>query len=313
MEKIGLKEISDVEILTLQDNYIDITASDNSEIITRAGAVRDGTIIRSISAEHGFSVLFSTGKGNERKGLIFDFGFSGDGAGRNALAMDLDLGHVKTLVLSHGHSDHTGGLKLLATLSGDEGRDLLLHPAAFRESRYIKVPAGNRIYFPDFTPEMVKDAGLNPVESIGPKLIQDDTVLFLGEIPRETEYELGMPSAHYEENDLEKPDPLEDDTAIVALLKDKGLVILSGCAHAGIINTVRYAQKITGEDKVFLVMGGFHLNGPAFEHALNPTIEALKKIDPAYIVPTHCTGRNSIARIEEEFPDKFLLNMSGTT
>ena len=116
----------------------------------------------------------------------------------------------------------------------------------------------------------------------------------------------------YDDAGEEKWDPIEDDTAIVAHVKGKGLVILSGCAHAGIINTVRYAPEVTGVEPVHVVMGGFHLTGADFEPIIEPTVEALKILNPKYVVPTHCTGRKAIMHIEKEMPDKFLLNMSGT-
>jgi 7,8-dihydropterin-6-yl-methyl-4-(beta-D-ribofuranosyl)aminobenzene 5'-phosphate synthase len=117
----------------------------------------------------------------------------------------------------------------------------------------------------------------------------------------------------YDEDGQEKWDPIEDDTAIVVHVRGKGLVILSGCAHSGIINTVRYAQEVTGVDAVYVVMGGFHLTGADFEPVIEPTVEALRKLDPQYVVPTHCTGRKAIMHIEREMPENFLLNMSGTT
>jgi len=95
-------------------------------------------------------------------------------------------------------------------------------------------------------------------------------------------------------------------------VKGKGLVVLSGCSHSGIINTVTYAKKITGIEKVHAVMGGFHLSGPLFEPIIEATTEAMKEIAPNYIIPCHCTGRNAIMHIEKEMPDRFILNMSGT-
>ena len=95
-------------------------------------------------------------------------------------------------------------------------------------------------------------------------------------------------------------------------VKGKGLVILTGCAHAGIVNTVRHAVKITGVEKVCTVMGGFHLSGPFFEPIIEQTTEELKELNPLYVVPTHCTGRKAIMHIESEMPEKFILNMSGT-
>ena len=118
---------------------------------------------------------------------------------------------------------------------------------------------------------------------------------------------------YYDDEDGQsKWDPIEDDSAIVAHVKGKGLIVLSGCAHSGIINTVKYAQEVTGINKIFVVMGGFHLTGADFEPVIEPTTEALKALDPEYVIPTHCTGRKAVMNIEKEMPDKFLLNMSGT-
>jgi 7,8-dihydropterin-6-yl-methyl-4-(beta-D-ribofuranosyl)aminobenzene 5'-phosphate synthase len=89
-------------------------------------------------------------------------------------------------------------------------------------------------------------------------------------------------------------------------------VVLSGCAHAGIINTVDHAKNLTGESNVYAVMGGFHLTGPAMAPLIEPTLAGLKEIGPRYIVPTHCTGRDATMAIEKAFPDGFLLNMAGT-
>jgi len=121
-----------------------------------------------------------------------------------------------------------------------------------------------------------------------------------------------MLKARHEEGGTEKFDPIEDDSAVVAHVKGKGLVVLSGCAHSGIVNTVAYARDVTGVDPVYAVMGGFHLTGPDFEPIIGKTTEALKAVNPRYIVPTHCTGRKAAMHIEREMPDRFLLNMSGT-
>jgi len=134
----------------------------------------------------------------------------------------------------------------------------------------------------------------------------------LGEIPRTTDFEKGWPIVHCQTESEEVWDAIEDDTSIVMNLKDKGLVILSGCAHSGIINTVHHAMKVTGIEKIHAVMGGFHLTGPFFEPIIDLTTQELQKINPAYIIPTHCTGRKAIMEMEKLMPDKFILNMAGT-
>jgi 7,8-dihydropterin-6-yl-methyl-4-(beta-D-ribofuranosyl)aminobenzene 5'-phosphate synthase len=95
-------------------------------------------------------------------------------------------------------------------------------------------------------------------------------------------------------------------------VRDKGLVVISGCAHAGIVNTVAHARQTTGVDKVMAVMGGFHLGGQDVDQVVKPTIAALKALTPTYVIPTHCTGRLAVQMIEKEMPDQFILNMSGT-
>jgi hypothetical protein len=106
--------------------------------------------------------------------------------------------------------------------------------------------------------------------------------------------------------------PIPGDPIIGFINKGKGLVVLSGCAHAGIVNTVRYAQECTGCDRLHAVMGGFHLTGPQFEPVIRPTLDALKALGPDYVIPTHCTGRGAVLQFEREMPRQFLLNMSGT-
>jgi len=308
---ISLNEVDKVEIVTLQDNYVDLVSSNNTEVVLRAMPLKDMEVKNSIIAEHGFSSLVTLTKGDISKSIIFDFGFSANGAAFNADALSLDLSVVEACALSHGHLDHYGGIEEITKLIGKK-TDLVLHPECFRNPRYIKVTEDFKVKFPSFTQERAKDAGLNLVETKDPYPLLGGDLLFLGQIPRKTDFEKGMPNFFYEKDGVETLDDIIDDTAIVANLKGKGLVILSGCAHSGIVNTTNYAAEVTGTDNIHVVMGGFHLTGVEMEPAVAPTTAGLKKIDPTYIVPTHCTGRDAIMKIEAEMPDKFILNMSGT-
>ena len=107
-------------------------------------------------------------------------------------------------------------------------------------------------------------------------------------------------------------DTFSDDQSLVIDVKDKGLVVISGCAHSGIINSVSYARELTGQRDVCAVLGGFHLSGPAMSPAVAPTIAELKKMSPRLICPMHCTGFGTIARIAGEMPQAFVLNSAGT-
>jgi 7,8-dihydropterin-6-yl-methyl-4-(beta-D-ribofuranosyl)aminobenzene 5'-phosphate synthase len=176
----------------------------------------------------------------------------------------------------------------------------------------MKTQAGLKVRFPPFDEEKTRTAGIKVRKTRAPYSLLDGAILFMGQIPMKTDFEKGVPYLFCEQEGEETRDPIDDDSAIIAHVKGKGLAILSGCAHAGIINTINYAQELTGIDKIFIVMGGFHLSGPDFEAIIDPTTQALKDINPRYIVPTHCTGRKAIMYIEQEMPEKFLLNMSGT-
>ncbi len=310
---MSILEADRVEILTLQDNYIDVTAMDNSAVIQRASPLKDMQIKSSILAEHGFSALVSVHADGKSSSLLFDFGFSEDGAARNAAMLGADLKSVATMVLSHGHSDHTGGLMRLSSMvKKKRGVEFVCHPGVFMRPRYLKFGEEIKVYFPEFNKDTVLKRGFKLVETKDPYVLLDGRALFLGDIPRLTDFEKGFPIAHREEYGQEKWDAIEDDTGIVLNVKGKGLVILTGCAHAGIVNTVRHAVNITGVKKVCAVIGGFHLSGPFFEPIIEQTIRELKEIDPLYVVPTHCTGRKAIMLIEKEMPEKFILNMSGT-
>ena len=312
MASAKLNAVDKIEILTLQDNYIEMTAMDNSAVIKRAAPLKEGEIRASIIAEHGFSALIKTTKNDKAHTLLFDFGFSEDGAAQNAKTLGINMGEVEAAALSHGHSDHTGGLAKLAAMTGKKNIPFLVHPSAFKSPRYIKYSEDLKINFPKLTREMVQSAGFSVVESEKPYYLHDDTILFLGEIPRRTDFEKGFPIAHWQKDGKEVWDAIEDDTSIVMNLKDKGLVILSGCAHAGIVNTVQYAIDVTGVEKIHAVMGGFHLSGPFFEPIIDRTTQELQKFHPAYVIPTHCTGRKAAMAMEKQMPDKFVLNMAGT-
>jgi len=313
MKKIfHLQELDRVDILTLQDNFIEITAMDNTAIVSRARFLVGGEVKNSIRAEHGFSAIVRTTRKNKTHTLLFDFGFSRDGVAANARALGVTMRDVEVMVLSHGHSDHFLGFEKLVKMIGRKGIQLILHPAAFRKSRYLKLPGDVKAFFPERIKSKIEKAAVNIVETKLPYPLLEKNVLFLVEIERTSEFEKGTPNAFFVKKGGDVWDPIEDDTGIAMHLKGKGLVILTGCAHSGIVNTVHHARKVTGIENVHAVIGGFHLSGPIFEPIVGKTIEELKKINPAYVVPTHCTGRKTIAHVEKEMPDRFLLNMSGT-
>ena len=310
---IHLNPLDKVEILTLQDNYVNPMVMDNSAVIRRGHAVKEIGGNLSLSAEHGFASVITVTKGNQSRRILFDFGFSPAGAAINADLLDCDLSTVEAAVLSHGHLDHIGGLAELMKRVGNKEIDLFVHPAVLRNGRCHKAENGHKVSFPVYTKHGIESTGVKLLTTESPTTLLDGDILFLGEIPRSTDFEKGAPYLFYEENGQEKHDRVPDDTSIVMNVKGKGLVILSGCAHAGIINTITHARTVTGINDIVAVMGGFHLCVPNNDSLIAHTIEGFKKVAPSHVIPTHCTGRDAILLIEREMPGEFILNMVGTT
>jgi 7,8-dihydropterin-6-yl-methyl-4-(beta-D-ribofuranosyl)aminobenzene 5'-phosphate synthase len=308
---IALKAADRVEILTLQDNTIDIAAHDGTAVVQRAPSTDQAGKRISILAEHGFSALVSVTAEGRRRSILFDFGFSPDGALRNAEALGVDFEAIEALVLSHGHMDHHGGLEAFLERLG-RPIDLVAHPAVFRAGRFIKRAGARPVPLPPPVRSRLEARGARVVEAAAPRTLLDGGLAFLGEIPRRSAFEKGLVNARHLLDGVETFDPLEDDSAVAARLRGRGLVVLSGCAHAGIVNTLAYAREVAGGERIHAAMGGFHLTGADFEPAIDPTVAALKAIGPDYVVPTHCTGRRASVRLEEALGERFLLNMSGT-
>lgn len=312
----ALKELDKVEITCLQDNYVDVLSADGNQVLQRPVLLRRTSdnrkeLTTSPLAEHGFSTHIKLGYEQDEVALLFDFGCSEQGALSNADLLSVDLASVRSLVLSHGHLDHVGGLKAFVERLAGQQLDLVLHPAAIRKNRFVKTPTGERLYFPPFDFDEIVESGVALRKSTEPLDLLDGKALFLGEIPSVCPFEEGMQSAFFNDGDVEQKDAIEDDSSLVFHLRGKGLIIVSGCAHAGIVNTIAYARDVTGVERVHAVMGGFHL-GSCSAAVVEQTITALKMFAPEYVIPAHCTGREATLAIEKELPENFLLNMSGT-
>jgi len=309
----NLNAVDKVEILTLSDNYIDLTALDNSGIVLRGTPLtHDMELRNSFLAEHGFSAVIKYMRKEVARTIVFDFGLAWDVAARNADTSGVDLTEVEAAVLSHGHIDHFGGLAEVAKRIVKPGIGFVVHPSVFRLKRYVTTLTDSKLYQPILKRQEVEELGFRIVDTKDPYLILDGDVLFLGEVGRKTSFEKGMPNAFYEQDGQEIWDPVDDDTGIAINLSGRGLVIVSGCSHSGIINTIEHARMVTGVDKVHAIVGGFHLGGPSFEPIIDDTIRCMKEINPDYVVPTHCTGRKAMLAFEKAMPNKFILNMVGT-
>ncbi len=309
---VSIKPAERVEITTLIDNYVDLLLPP-SEIVTRPPLAKGGNILAdTLLAEHGLSLLITIYSGGRKNTILFDTGYTKVGVPHNMELLGVNSEAIEAVVISHGHMDHTGALYPI--LDKMPGRiPLVLHPGAFVYPRYTAAPDGSKRLWPrTLVRDDLKQKNVELVESKTPTLIADDRIMVTGEVERKTGFEKGMPNALLEKDGKFVHDPITEDQAIVVKLKDKGLVVISGCAHAGIVNTVMFAQKTTGEEKVHAVLGGFHLSGPFFEKIHDDTIRELKNMDPEVIVPMHCTGWKAVQRFQKEFSSRFVLNSVGS-
>ncbi|MBW2193367.1 MAG: MBL fold metallo-hydrolase, partial [Deltaproteobacteria bacterium] len=275
---VSLKAAERVEITTLIDNYIDLLLPP-TDIITRPPLAKGGNILAdTLLAEHGLSLLVTVYNGEKKSTILFDTGYTRVGVPHNMERLGINAEDIEAIVISHGHMDHTGSLHPI--LDKIPGRiPLVLHPDAFIYPRFTATPDGDKRQWPQ---TLVKDDLLQKnvelVESKTPTLIAGDRIMVTGAVEGTTEFEKGMPTALVEKDGKMEKDPFTEDQAIVVKLKNKGLVVISGCAHAGIVNTVKFARKTTGENNVHAVLGGFHLSGPFFEKIHDDTIQELKKM-----------------------------------
>jgi len=309
---VQLKEVDRVEILTLMDNYVDVLLG-STDVVTRPPLAKGLEIpTDNLLAEHGLSMLVTAYRGKEKHTVLFDTGYTSVGVPHNVEFLEVDLREIEALVLSHAHMDHTGSLFIMLERIG-KSIPLVVHPDAFVWPRYLDLDDGRKLQFPrTLVKADLEHQNVDLVVSKDPTLIAHDLVAVTGEVERVTKFEKGMPNAVLERNGKLEQDLIADDQSLVLNLKGKGLVVLSGCAHAGIINTILHARKITGIREIHTVMGGFHLSGSVFEPIIEETIKELKQMDPAVIVPMHCTGWKAIERFSQEFPEAFILNSVGS-
>jgi 7,8-dihydropterin-6-yl-methyl-4-(beta-D-ribofuranosyl)aminobenzene 5'-phosphate synthase len=313
-----IEEADSVEIISIVDNSVDfLSSTDKKQVqsfrqwtMARYGQEWARVHVELPVAEHGFSMLVRVMKDRQARTVLFDTGVSDRGIVENALRMGLNLKEVEAIVLSHGHYDHFGGLEAAVKKINNPGLPIVAHKSMF-EVRGTSNSDGTIREYPNFPAE----ARLSPgriVTTKQPSLLVDGLICVTGEIPRKTSYERGFTRHRTFMNGAWQSDPwIRDDRAIVINVKGKGLVVLSGCAHAGIINTVSYAQQITDVAKIYALIGGFHLAGKEFENQIEPTINELRKISPALIAPSHCTGWKAIYAVIKTLPEAFVWNSVG--
>ena len=322
VDPITLEPVDEIVITTLVDNVYDALLTDDERTTRapfRAGTARapqfaDGTTTVGLMAEHGFSALVTVRRGNTTTSLLFDTGLSPDAMITNADRLGVDLSQLQAVVLSHGHFDHAGGLAALTGKRGTRSLPMVVHPLIWTRRR-LAIPGQEPDELPTLSKRALESEGFAVIERREPSLLVDSCVLITGEVDRTTDYEHGMPPAHQAWTGTQwQHDPLVlDDQALVVHLRGHGLTVLTGCGHAGAVNIVRHAQRLTAIPKLHALLGGLHLSGPAFEPIIDRTISALTKMTPDLVVPGHCTGWRAQHALAAALPDAWVAGSSGSS
>ncbi len=255
-----------------------------------------------VLAEWGLSILVEA----DDYRVLLDTGLSVSAA-QNAAALGVDLSKVDKMVISHGHRDHTGGLVPVLSAIRKE-IEVVAHPdiwaskysRTFREeAEYAGIP---------FAREALEGLGASFLLTTEPVWITDN-IITTGEIPMHTEYEQIDSNLYVREDEELRPDPLRDDLALI-IKSEKGLIVVLGCAHRGMINTLHHAQEITGEQRIHTVIGGTHLIRASRER-IDLTVAELKQLGVERLGVSHCTGLPAASILYQELGDSFFFNNTG--
>jgi 7,8-dihydropterin-6-yl-methyl-4-(beta-D-ribofuranosyl)aminobenzene 5'-phosphate synthase len=315
-----LEPVDSVTVTTLMDNVVDFFMPDQGPAHrpTSTGGRRqvatmeDEWGLEVLLAEHGFSMLVSFTKGDRQHRVLFDAGTSPDGVVENMRRLDIDPASIEAVVCSHGHFDHTTGLDGLIRHLGTINMPVLIHPHFWRRRRAV-IPGRDPQEIPTTSRRALTDAGFDVIEEGHPSFMFDRSLLITGEVPRTTGYEPGFPPQQAWLGGRWEPDPMVlDDQALILDIKEKGLLVMTGCGHAGIVNICRYARRLTHERPIHAVMGGFHLNGPIFEPLIPRVVDELVGLAPSVVVPAHCTGWRAQHAMGRRLGDAFIPNTVGT-
>jgi 7,8-dihydropterin-6-yl-methyl-4-(beta-D-ribofuranosyl)aminobenzene 5'-phosphate synthase len=306
----ALRPVDGVEVTIVVDNYIDVLMA-GAEGVHRY-LVHDMADREQLVAEHGFSALVTVRSGDDRSSILYDAGLTPAALVRNLAVLDVPVKELRAIVISHGHADHHGGLEGLFRRRGARGLPLVIHPEAWRE-RKVVFPTGAELRLPPPSRGDLEREGLQLIEERSETLLLDDSILVSGQVERVTPFEKGFPIHYAGSNGGWEPDPMIwDDQNVITNVRDKGLVIVSGCSHAGAVNVVRNAQRLTGETRIAGFVGGLHLTGGLFETIIDDTVEALSAAQVGRLLPAHCSGWKAVHALARRMPEAFVQPAVGT-
>jgi 7,8-dihydropterin-6-yl-methyl-4-(beta-D-ribofuranosyl)aminobenzene 5'-phosphate synthase len=286
----------------------------------------------SLLAEHGLAYHLESGRGGEQREILLDFALTERNLLNNYSVLKVEPSRADALILSHGHADHYGALPDLARLGQGKLKSGLTLYAGGEDTfcRRVVVMPGGPVEGGQLDRVDLEARGLRVVLSKQPTVVAGQAFTS-GQIARVTDFEKPPAAArlaagpmdsacsvsHFGTTQVEAkpgdlvPDMFQGEHATAFSVKDRGLVVITSCGHAGVVNSVRQVQKAAGIAKVHAIVGGFHL-APAPDEVVAKTVDAFRAIDPDYVIPMHCTGINTIMALHQAMPKKLVMPSTGT-
>jgi len=311
-----LRIVDNLTITVLVDNVIEWSGSEKHDNVLVAGQwvkekERNSIYVR---GGHGLAFLIQTSIRNKNFEILYDTGPSGEILLHNLKVLGLDVSSVDAIVMSHGHWDHFGGLLAVLKRIGQKDIPVYIHPKMLNARRTVsQTEEGMKINdFPQIpTADEIMTAGGRLVISADPLFLAGNTILRTGEIPRLTDFEKGFPNHQMLVDGEWIDDSKVIDDSCLGIRTSSGIVLVTGCAHSGIVNSVKEVMKLTGEDRIRAIIGGFHLMGKRNMSRVEKTVASLKEITPGLIVPCHCTGAPAQHLMAQELPEAYVTGSTG--